>query len=104
MPYKNVILEATAGSLPSTPDDPIAGEKFNSIAFVEDDLGKMYIWRNNRWISKEPPSPSSILTLVFPVGACFFTVTAGNPATILGFGTWERIPGGGSINQWKRVS
>ena len=36
---------------------------------------------------------ASILELAFPIGASYVTQTDINPASVLGFGTWERIKG-----------
>lgn len=34
-----------------------------------------------------------LLKLIFPIGSTYITQTNTDPATILGFGTWERVKG-----------
>lgn len=46
------------------------------------------------YVKSAAPSLSSILQVVYPVGAIYISAISTSPADLFGFGTWEQLPTG----------
>ena len=51
--------------------------------------GTLYTWTGTEWTAATAPAGAA-----FPIGGVFLSVVSTNPATLLGYGTWQAIAAG----------